>query len=200
MTIELIYEREKIVSKAQSQKEKLKQSLAELQTQRAQIIEASTTERLKRNAAEIADIQAMLDSVLRLESNAVSNAPPSPEELELWSQIRELGDREQAVLRDASIPEKYIRPDALEFFKGDLENRRVALEAATTGQSFSSMGPRILEKFTVLKSEENLFATRVRPLCESGEKLFKLRQQKNALLKQRDELRSERESRILASV
>jgi len=188
------------VSKAQSQKEKLKQSLAELQTQRAQIIEASTTERLKRNAAEIADIQAMLDSVLRLESNAVSNAPPSPEELELWSQIRELGDREQAVLRDASIPEKYIRPDALEFFKGDLENRRVALEAATTGQSFSSMGPRILEKFTVLKSEENLFATRVRPLCESGEKLFKLRQQKNALLKQRDELRSERESRILASV
>ena len=188
------------MSKAQSQKEKLRASLASLQTERAAIIEASTAERLKKNAAEIADVQAMLDSVLRLESNAVSNAPASEQEKELWVEIRELGDREQGIIRDQSIPERYIRPDATEFFEGDLKTRRLALEEAHSGQSFSSMGPRLLEKFTSLKSEENLFATRIKPLCESGQKLHKIRQRKNLLLKQRDELRAEREAKILATV
>jgi len=182
-----------------SQKEKLRASLAELQAQRAEIISQSTAEKLKKNAAEISDVQAMLDSVLRLESNAVSNAPASELEKELWAEIRELGDREQAVLREQAIPEKYIRPDALLHYEGDLKTRRLALDESTAGHSYSSMGPRVLEKFTALKSEENLFSSRIKPLCESGQKLFKLRQKKNALLKQRDELRAERESKILAS-
>ena len=188
------------MSKAQTQKEKLRASLAELQAQRAQIIEQSTIERLKKNAAEVADVQAMLDSVLRLESNAVSNAPASPEEVELWAEIRELGDREQAVLRDASIPERYIRPDALLHFEGDLKTRRLALEESTTGMKYSSMGPRIRTQFGDLENSEANFATRVRPLCVAGQKLHSLRQKKNALLKQRDELRAERESKILATV
>jgi len=188
------------VSKAQSQKEKLRASLASLQTERAAIIEASTAERLKKNAAESADIQAMLDSVLRLESNTISNAPASELEKELWAEIRDLGDREQAVLREQAIPEKYIRVDALVHFEGDLKNRRLALDESTAGMKYSSMGPRIRTQFGDLENSEANFATRIKPLCESGQKLFSLRQKKNALLKQRDELRAERESRILATV
>jgi len=183
-----------------SQKEKLRASLAELQAQRAEIISQSTAEKLKKNAAEISDVQAMLDSVLRLESNAVSNAPASELEKELWAEIRELGDREQAVLREQAIPEKYIRPDALLHYEGDLKTRRLALEEATAGMKYSSMGPRIRTQFGDLENSEANFATRVRPLCVAGQKLHSLRQKKNLLMKQRDELRAERESKILATV
>ena len=182
-----------------NQIQKTRQQLVDLREAREQIVSASTAEKLKRLDSEAADLREMLASLERVQSSVVSNNPPSAEESELWSEIREIGDREQGILRDQLVPSQFIRPDALEHFEGELKSKRVALEQATQGMKYSSYGPRIRTQFNELENAENTFATRVKPLCLAGEKLFKLREKKRELLARRDELKAQREQKILAN-
>ena len=184
-----------------NQIQKVKQQIVDLREARGQIIAASTVEKLKRLDSEASGLREMLASLERVQSSATSNATPSEEETALWAEIRELGDREINIQREKLVPEKFIRADALAFFQGDLKARRATLEKNTAGMKYNqSHGPRILDQLSAMQDEEENFATRVKPLALAGQKIHGLREKKRELLARRDELKAQRESKILANV
>ncbi len=76
-------------------------------------------------------------------------------------QIRELMEREAGILRERTLPEKYVRPDAIEFFKGDLEKRIREHEENSRGLKFNqSHGPRVLVERQQLEAERQSFHTK----------------------------------------
>ncbi len=182
-------------------KDKLRNQLKNLAEGRAAIIEASTFEKLKRLDSEVARRQVELSEVERVENSAKHAIPPSAAENETWREIRRLSDEEAGIVHRQRVPEKFIRPDALEFFKGDIAARREKLENQYRGLKFNqSAGPRYVAEMSAIQEEESSFATRVKPACISGMRLFEIRQQKAALQAKRDELKAAREAAGLAAV
>ena len=186
---------------ASNQLQKLRQQQNALVEACQEIIEQSTAEKLKRNHAEQAKLRESIESLERIENRAKHSIPPSAEEQALWTEIRRLSDEEAGILHRQRVPEKFIRPDALEFFQGDIAARREKLETQSRGLKFNqSAGPRYIAELNEIREEESSFATRVKPVCQAGIRLFEIRQQKAELSTQRDELKAAREAAGLATV
>ena len=185
----------------QSPKEKILEQLRNLVEARTATIEQSTARKLERFNKEEAELRELLASIERVESTAKHSIPPSAEENELWTQIRRLSDEEASILRQRGVPERYVRADALEYFAGDLKQRREQLEASSQGMKFNQThGPRVVQKFNDLAREEHTFATATKPLCIAGQRIFAIREEKRKLSEQRDALRLAREEKALANV
>ena len=191
-------EREILVSSAT---DRILEQLRDIQTQREAIIEASTARRLERLGKLEAELRESLASLERVESQARQSIPETPEEKTLWLQIRDLMEREAALLHEKRVPERYVRADAAKFFEGDLAQRREAFDKESSGLKFNQThGPRVIAKRQELENEAQQFATKIRLLCLQGEKLFGIRQQIKELSARRGELKSKRESKALATI
>ena len=182
-------------------REKIREQLEALKAKRLEIIENSTAKKLERLAAEEADLRESLQSIERVESRAKNSIPPSAEENDLWTEIRRLSDEEASILRQKMVPERYVRPDALEHFSGELKRRREELEASSSGLKYNQThGPRVVAKFEELQRDEHSFTTAIKPVCIAGQRLFQIREKKQELSARRDALKTEREAKALATI
>lgn len=181
--------------------QRIREQLAELRTQREEVVQASTEKKLERLREQESSLLESLASLERVQSNATSNAAPSEEETRLWNQIRENMDQEQGIInRVGSLPVKYIRADALEYFGGQLRARREEIDAQLEGiESYQRMGSRLREEVDALEADERAFPAKHKPFCIAGEKVHALRTERSELSAKRDALKAERESKILAT-
>ena len=182
-------------------KDKIRKQLRNLAEARQAIIAQSTATKLEKLSTEESNLRAALADLEREESRAKHSIPPSADENELWTQIRRLSDEAASIQRQRMVPERYVREDALEYFAGDLRQRREALESDSAGLKFNQThGPRVVAKFDDIAREEHTFATVTKPICLAGQRLFEIREEKRKLSEQRDALRLAREEKALASV
>lgn len=186
-----------------SRSESLREQLRDLNARREAIIEESTARKLARLESEESDLIAMLRQAERDESSAKSASPQSPEESQLWAEIRDIMDQEQDVMRRAggTLPQRYIRPDAVAHFTEELAAQRRKFESETASlQSHQRMGPRQIDESNRLDALERRFPAAILPLCKAGERVFALRQKRTELSARRDGLRQEREAAVMASL
>ena len=123
--------------------DRIREQLRDIQIRREQIIAESTRMQLERLQTEERELRAALESLERVESRARHAIPPSAEESALWKEIRELMETQAGILRERPVPEKYIRPDAVEFILGDFKERRAKLqEWYKSLRGNQSAGPR----------------------------------------------------------
>lgn len=185
-----------------SRSESLREQLRDLNARREAIVEESTARKLARLESEEANLRAMLLQAERDESTAKSASPQSDEESQLWEEIKELMSQEATVIREfGSLPTKFVRADAVAFFRKELDDQRQQFDAKTAGlQSHQSMGPRLIEEGNRIADLERRFPSTIQPLARAGEKVFKLRAKRTELSARRDALRQAREAAAIASL
>ena len=182
--------------------DRIREQLRDIQIRREQIIEEITRKNeLERLQTEELELRAALESLERVESRARHAIPPSAEESALWKEIRELMETQAGILRERPVPEKYIRPDAVEFILGDFKERRAKLqEWYKSLRGNQSAGPRYIAEKNALDQEEENFNARLKPLCLAGVRLFEIKQKIETLSAKRNELKAAREAAGLATV
>lgn len=181
-------------------KARIQQQLADLDADDAKIIAASPATLLQNNATKRAQLQESLAAIQRVEASAVSNSQPSAEEQQLWSEIRDLSEREAGIMRQLTVSERYIRVDAIEHFHRPILEARAKFDGANPPlPSHQKAGARAIATRVELEAMENAWPV-TRKICEAGQRLFAIREQKKELLARREALKAERESRILAQL
>lgn len=181
--------------------ERIREQLRDIQIRREQIIAESTKAKLTALEQEERELRAALESLERVESSARHAIPPSDAEKALWREIRELMETQAGILRERPVPEKYVRPDAVEFIMGDFKERRAKLqEWYSSLRGNQTAGPRYVAEKNALDQEEENFNSRLKPLCLAGVRLFEIRQKIEKLSDKREKLKAAREAAGLATV
>lgn len=191
------------LNKKLNRRDAIKQELADVARQREAIIEASTQMRLQKLATKEQELRAELLDLDQLESSIKSSSQPSDEEQALWLEIRELMDRESSVVQSirGGIPQKYIRPDAVEFYTAELRKQREAFDEKVKGFGHhQKAGPQLIQEETRILELERSFPHTVLPVCKAGQKLFEIRTKRTDLIAQRDALKAKREAAVLAAI
>jgi hypothetical protein len=182
--------------------------LKRLETEKAQIIEASTAHRLEANRQATLQAHAALAEARRDENDRVSAAPLPAEIAELrddnktlMSQIR--GLEERATNGVGAFGEKYVRPDAIEFFSRQFDEARgiekglLAQVSRINASPTATAGGRLVQS---LAEAEAIVAEwpKVERLCKIGEQIFALQEKIRANNARVEQLHNDRREAALA--
>lgn len=153
-------------------------------------------EGLRRRMVKIGiDRQALAAAI----SRETRKLEPSPRELELTRMIKESVHHEQALAQRVcpagSLPEKYIRADAVEHFQGKAVAAQAEIDRILREAGSASLGSRARDEVQGLKAIVAEWA-RIKPLAAMGERIFAEREDRKALAEERNQLEAERRQRI----
>jgi hypothetical protein len=185
----------------QQQLEESRQRLRDLRAEEQQIREESTAFRMEKNAREQREAIVEAQALERQVNDAIAAEGPTPREVELTTMLKESIHNEQALVRRLGLPlpEKFIRADAVVHFRAERDKAQNRIdEIHRTAQSQQvSLGQRSREELAECEARINGWK-KIQSLCEMGERVWRERQDRQALVDEKNQLEAERKQRVMA--
>lgn len=175
--------------------EEIRSERQRLHDEQKAIVRESTEARLERNRLAI-------QSLAKEESQfwiAAKRKTPEPCEIEKAATQRILDNMqtERLAIQEAGglLASRFIRPDAVEHFEAELRSRREAINekiAAITGPT-SRPGPRLMKEDQDSYQAILDWKQKFRKIAEVGERVYKIRKDREGLQSRRDALQHQRQ-------